>query len=263
MIGIENAKLLLNANNMAEVLNSKKEEIQTNDSFQERYQNLQTPKTLDSIFEEAAQVYHVDVNLLKAIGKAESDFDANAKSSAGAMGIMQLMPATAREYGITNPYDPKQNIMGGAREISTLLKRYDGDLELALAGYNAGIGNVAKYGGVPPFRETQNYIKKVTSYLQTPITTGKTIQNNTVRNDNIQNEIQVASSYEVGQAYNTITSIPVSYGQAKEIANLGSNAILSEMNYQKTMYYMLEQMKYNMDITDSSLFSLESENDII
>lgn len=122
-------------------------------------------KSLDAIFEEAAEKYNVPVKLLKAIGKAESDFDAKAVSRCGAQGIMQLMPATAASLGVTDSFDPEQNIMGGAKYISDLLKKYDGDTSLALAAYNAGSGNVKKYGGIPPFKETQNYVVKVTKYM--------------------------------------------------------------------------------------------------
>jgi soluble lytic murein transglycosylase-like protein len=123
-----------------------------------------TTASLDSYFEEAAETYNVDVKLLKAIAKAESNFDASATSSAGAMGIMQLMPSTAKSLGISDAYDAHDNIMGGAKVISQLLEKYDGDKSLALAAYNAGSGNVDKYGGIPPFTETQNYVKKVLSY---------------------------------------------------------------------------------------------------
>ena len=103
--------------------------------------------TLDDYFQEASETYGVPLSLLKAVAKAESDFNPNVVSSAGAVGIMQLMPATAKELGVQNIYDVKENIMGGAKELSGLLKRYHGDLTLTLAGYNAGIGNVQKYGG--------------------------------------------------------------------------------------------------------------------
>lgn len=126
--------------------------------------------TLDSIFEEAAQTYQVDVNLLRAIGMAESGFHADATSHAGAQGIMQLMPGTAEYLGVEDAYDAKQNIFGGAKYISQLLKQYNGDTSLALAAYNAGSGNVRKYGGIPPFEETQNYVKKVLDYYKNGVT---------------------------------------------------------------------------------------------
>lgn len=125
--------------------------------------------SLDAVFEESARFYNVPVNLLKAIGKAESNFDPYAQSPAGAQGVMQLMPETARSLGVTDSFDARSNIMGGAKYISDLLKRYDGDIDLALAAYNAGSGNVAKYGGVPPFPETQNYIRKVREYMGTTL----------------------------------------------------------------------------------------------
>lgn len=120
---------------------------------------------LDAIFRKAAQTYQVPENLLKAIAKAESNFNSNALSSAGAQGIMQLMPKTAASLGVSDPFDPEQNIMGGAKYISQKIQAYDGDITLALAAYNAGSGNVAKYGGVPPFKETQNYLKKISEYM--------------------------------------------------------------------------------------------------
>ena len=123
-------------------------------------------KTLDDIFDKAAKEYNVSVELLKAIGKAESSFNPNAVSRCGAQGVMQLMPATAKELGVTDSFDAEQNIMGGAKYICGLLKKYDGNTKLALAAYNAGSGNVKKYGGIPPFEETQNYVKKVINYMQ-------------------------------------------------------------------------------------------------
>lgn len=119
---------------------------------------------LDAIFDEAASKYGVDAKFLKAIAKCESDFSTECTSRSGAMGIMQLMPQTAASLGVTNAYDPYQNIMGGARYISEKLAQYNGDKSLALAAYNAGSGNVAKYGGIPPFKETQNYVVKVMAY---------------------------------------------------------------------------------------------------
>lgn len=138
------------------------------------YSNSQTttaltecPSDLYTIFEEAASMYGVSVNLLTAIARAESGFHADAVSSAGAVGIMQLMPATAASLGVTNSYDVRENIMGGAKLISQLLSKYNGNTSLALAAYNAGSSNVDSYGGIPPFTETQNYVKKVLSYMNT------------------------------------------------------------------------------------------------
>ena len=122
--------------------------------------------SLDAYFEEAAEKYNVDVKLLKAIAHAESNFNPNATSSSGAMGVMQLMPSTAKSLGIKDAYNARDNIMGGAKVISQHLSRYNGDVSLALAAYNAGSGNVEKYGGIPPFTETQNYVKKVLAYYK-------------------------------------------------------------------------------------------------
>ncbi len=124
---------------------------------------------LDSIFKEASEKYGVSERLLKAIAYTESGFQANVTSSVGAMGIMQLMPSTASAYGVSDPYDSYQNIMGGAAVLKDLLNMFQGNQSLAIAGYNAGCGNVKKYGGVPPFTETQNYVAKVTSLMQTGV----------------------------------------------------------------------------------------------
>lgn len=132
----------------------------------ESYLNPKKVDTLEDIFQEAAETYKVDINLLKAIAKQESNFNKDAVSKSGARGIMQLMPATARELGVTDSFDARQNIMGGSKYISQMLKQFDGDTKLALAAYNAGGGNVRKYGGIPPFKETQNYVVKVMGYYK-------------------------------------------------------------------------------------------------
>lgn len=126
--------------------------------------SLVCSEELNRYFKEASDTYGVDVKLLKAIAKAESDYNPNDTSRSGAMGIMQLMPSTAAGLGVTDGYDPYQNIMGGAKYIAQKISLYNGDLELALAAYNAGSGNVKKYGGIPPFPETQRYVKKVMAF---------------------------------------------------------------------------------------------------
>lgn len=129
---------------------------------------LRCSDELNAYFKEAAETYQVDVKLLKSVAYVESSFRTGVTSKCGAMGVMQLMPSTAKHFGVQDAYDPYQNIMAGANLLSTLLKRYDGDVELALAAYNAGSGNVKKAHGVPEY--TRGYIKKVLNCYNSTLT---------------------------------------------------------------------------------------------
>ena len=120
---------------------------------------------IDGIIDHASKRYDVDPDLTKALIRAESDFDVNCTSSKGAMGLMQLMPETAKELGVKNSYDPVENVMGGTRYLKNLLDRYDNNVSLALAAYNWGMGNLERNPGKLP-RETRTYITRVHRYYQ-------------------------------------------------------------------------------------------------
>lgn len=128
------------------------------------------PENLADIFAEASERYGVSEKLLLCIAKTESDFNPSATSSSGAMGIMQLMPATASALGVSDAYDVRENIMGGASLMAQHLQKYNGNVSLALAAYNAGSNAVDQYGGIPPYAETQNYVQKILGYMDTDIT---------------------------------------------------------------------------------------------
>ncbi|MDP2363776.1 MAG: transglycosylase SLT domain-containing protein [Ignavibacteria bacterium] len=168
---------LTGENFSAEVLNPKiepikkqpKVEVTTNTSeipvVKPSNQSLNRLSNYEDIIRQASETYGVDKNIIKSVILAESSAKENAVSTANAKGLMQIIDSTAKYLGINNVWDPKENIMGGAKYLSELLRKYSGNLKFALAGYNAGPGNVDKYDGIPPFTETQIYVKRVIGYL--------------------------------------------------------------------------------------------------
>lgn len=217
----------------------------TNGSFEDALSTSKAAgnKTLDDIFEKAANTYGVDVKLLKAIAKQESNFQTDVVSKAGAQGIMQLMPATAKAMGVKNAMNPEENIMGGAKLIAQLLDKYDGDMKLALAGYNAGTGNVAKYHGIPPFEETRNYIKKVMNYYENGVDAPAT----TVASDTSGST--TASSYTTSSLQGALVNDGTSPTKTEPDASLLADTDNSIFDYNDYMRFIDIFMKLMADDT--------------
>lgn len=225
---------------------------------------LQTTASMDQIFDEASSTYGVPKNLLKAIAKAESNFNPQATSGAGAQGVMQLMPRTAAYLGVTDSYDAYQNIMGGAKYIKEMLDMYDGNVNLALAAYNAGCNNVDKYGGIPPFNETQNYVVKVNEYMnggvQVPdatytISSGQAPATNNVSTENTSSSITAAEEetyYEklMNQifSYDDYLRFLDLYLKIQELEKSKENDQEDKKQEETNAQFAFQQIKYNPTI---------------
>ena len=174
----------------------------------------------DQLIRQAAQHHGVSEGLVKAIMHTESGFNINARSPVGAQGLMQLMPATARRFNVSNAYDPQQNIFGGVKYLSWLLKRFNGDTRLAIAAYNAGEGNVDKYGGIPPFRETQDYVRRVTSRLQNLYSSGLGTPLSESKGNTPSGQVLAQSANYSTNTNNSTESVPMAKQYSRQIITL-------------------------------------------
>ena len=174
----------------------------------------------DQLIRQAAQHHGVSEGLVKAIMHTESGFNIHARSPVGAQGLMQLMPATARRFNVSNAYDPQQNIFGGVKYLSWLLKRFNGDTRLAIAAYNAGEGNVDKYGDVPPFRETRDYVKRVTSRYQNLYASGLGTPLTESNSNTPSGQVLAQSANYSTNTNNSTESVPMAKQYSRQIITL-------------------------------------------
>ena len=196
--------------------------------------------TLKSIFKRASEKYDISYDFLIAVAKAESDFDTKCVSSAGAKGIMQLMPDECKEFGITDPFNAEQNIMASAKLLKAHLKKFKGDYTLAAAAYNAGSGAVKKYGGVPPYTETQNYVKRIKKFMSEGVTvpdkkvsvkdTGKYTKSSTTGTAEASktSSAQVPAGFDTGKAatQDDLEKITIAVGEGDGMVTMTYGAYL-------------------------------------
>ena len=217
-----------NINNSKEnsKINNHNKNITTNNKTKNKdnFDNYTTTKyTYSDIFKAASKKYNISQNLLEAVAYTESSFRANATSYCGAQGVMQLMPATANSLGVEDAYDPVQNIMGGAKYLSQLLKKYNGNTSLALAAYNGGPGNVAKHNGVPSF--CKSYVNKVENLMNK----GVNVPNTTITVNSLSKSGSLMSEYidtdnNITLVSNTSSSVSKNKNINKqEISNISMN----------------------------------------
>jgi hypothetical protein len=248
-------KLYMDTVGSIDIIDGSQYEVYTNSTtqassdFDSIYEQKTKELTLDEIFDNVSTEYGVDVNLLKAVAQAESGFDTNAVSSCGAMGIMQLMPETANSLGVEDPFDAEQCITGGAKMLSYLLDDYNGNVTLALAAYNAGSGSVQKYGGVPPYNETINYIDKINNIL------GGALSNDsrTIAGTSATDLSSVSSS-----------SVPDGNTNGVDFSNaiMGTGNVVVSISYD-TVEDMLKAKAYESSHNESPLFSYEDYNKLL
>ena len=148
------------------ILDAKLNKVDDNSQNKVFKKDVESRAEIDSLIEKYSSKNGLDKDFVKALVKQESGFNPNATSKCGAMGLMQLMPSTAQGLGVSNAYDIEQNIAGGTKYLKSMIDRFNGDEKLALAAYNAGPNAVKKYGGIPPYQETQNYVKNVLSIYE-------------------------------------------------------------------------------------------------
>lgn len=199
--------------------------------------------TYSELFKYAAKKYGISQNLLEALAYAESNFNANATSSSGAMGIMQLMPSTAKSLGVSNGYNPIENVLGGAKYLSQMIKRYNGDEALAIAGYNGGMGNVAKYGGIPPF--CKDFVNKVLKYA-----------NKGVSIPNISIDISNLTSNSDSNAENLLSQIQEIYKNENTMSNEEKNKILKSLIDKYGSYDNILSIITKMSINTNNSYDL-------
>lgn len=197
--------------------------------------------TLADIFRRASEKYGVSYDFLTAVAKAESDFNPNCVSSAGAKGIMQIMPAEAKGLGIQDIFDVEQNIMGSAKLLAAHLEKFNGDTTLAAAAYNAGSGRVKQYGGVPPFKETQNYVKKIAAYMKEGVTVPDktvTVSPNKLSGDVTKSQKKAGStSYQTGTSgLNAVAATEEELNQSMVVVGSGDSAV--KMTYGAYQRYL-------------------------
>lgn len=232
----------------------------TGASFDTVFNEINSPDELNEIFSKAASNNNVDVNLLKAVAYAESAFDANATSSCGAQGIMQLMPFVSSDLGISNPYDPEENINGGAQILASLLDKYNGNVTLSLAAYNAGSGAVDKYNGVPPYTETNNYIEKINNLLSNALDNdSRTLDNlspTDLKKANVDIEVPSASKFTEASNSRVNEQIPKRTASINDLSY--TNRSLRRVSIDRILLELLKI--YSSGYATNSAYSNKIEN---